>query len=185
MSEKRTPSIGGKTALLITTSMARDINNEAFNTKYIGGKAIFSKHHGGKVQKLKTSIPAKIEKVKPDIVVFQAGGNDISNITRLVDPITPIGLANSIIEVGKLCAKSGAVVAISSILPRQDFHHQVYRAEVNILLRGLCKLHNFIFIENSNLILSKHILADGVHFNKDGTNLFSNNLIDFLNEMSS
>ena len=34
--------------------------------------------------------------------MFQAGGNNMSNVTRLDDPITPMALAYDIIETGKL-----------------------------------------------------------------------------------
>ena len=100
-----------------------------------------------------------------------------SDLRPCLNPITPMELANNIIQAGKLCAKSGAIIAISSILPRRDYHHQINRVEMNILLRGLCKPHNFIFIENSNIILSEHLLDDGVYFNNDGTDLFSRNLL--------
>ena len=105
--------------------------------------------------------------------------------THPINPISPIAFANNIISAGKLCATSGATVGISSIFPRADFHLQIKRAEVNLLLRALCEVNNFHFIDQSNIVLSDHILNDGVHLNKTGTNLFSGNIIDFLNKMCS
>ena len=45
--------------------------------------------------------------------------------------------------------------------------------------------NNLHFIDHSNIVLSDHILEDGVHFNETGTTLFSANLIGFLTEMCS
>ena len=99
---------------------------------------------------------------------------------------SPIGLAQNIIAAGKICANSGARVGISSILPRADFHQQLNRHEINTLLRGMCASNNFVYIDNSNIILSKHIMPDGVHLNNAGTKLFSENLLVYLNnEVSS
>ena len=98
---------------------------------------------------------------------------------------SPIVLASSIIAAGKICAESGAKVGISSILPRADFYQQLNRHEINTLLRGMCASNNFEFIDNSNIVLSKHILPDGVHLNRAGTKLFSENLLVYLNDASS
>ena len=120
----------------------------------------------------------KVSLEKPDIIIFQAGGNDLQQ------DISPIALAQNIIGAGKQWSKSGATIAISSILPRADIHLNTKRWEVNILLRGLCAINNFYFIENSTITVSKHILKDGVHLNSLGTFLFSSNLVSCLNLVS-
>ena len=112
----------------------------------------------------------------PDVVLIQAGGNDL----RTKD--TPIEIAQSIIEAGIECKNLGAMkVLISSVLPRSDFHLQLKRHAVNQLLQGLCEIHNFIFISNDFLKLSKHICYDGVHWNEMGTVLLQNTFMQFLN----
>ncbi len=171
-----------KKALLVTTSMARGINEETFNQKYIKGTAVFNKHHGGKVNSLYRLMHQKMEKEQPDIVIFQAGGNDLSSTTRTSNPVSSIALANGIMAAGRACAKPGVTIGISSILPRADFHLQLKRQEINTLLQGMCVKNNFAFIDNSNIVLSEHILEDGVHLNNVGTELFSSNLLKFLNE---
>ncbi len=45
----------------------------------------------------------------------------------------------------------------------------------------MCKLLNFIFIENGNIVLKEHILRDGVHLNDSGSDLLANNFLDNLN----
>ena len=122
---------------------------------------------------------AKVQADKPDIVIFQAGGNDLQ------DNISTISLAQNIIGAGKKFSTSGATIAISSILPRANLQLNMKRWEVNILLRGLCVENNFHFIDNSKITVNKHILEkDGVHFNAAGTFLFSANLVGCLNNLS-
>ena len=169
-----------RNALIMTTSMARDIESKSFNDSYTGGNVVFNRHHGGKAKKVKEALEFRLnsKKEKPDIIVFQAGGNDLR------DDISPLALAHAIVGAGKMGVKSGAAVAISSILPREEFHQNLKRWETNILLRGLCKSNNLHFIENNNIIGSKHLLKDGVHLNKTGTELFSGNILNALDELS-
>ena len=174
--ERSTP---GKRAMLITTSMARDINQTSFNETYEHGTATFHRFHGGKVLDIRKKMEAKVQTEKPDLVVFQAGGNDLQ------DNISPIALAHNIIGAGKQFRKSGATVAISSVLPRAKMELNSKRWEVNILLQGLCAANNLRFIDNSKITVSNHILRkDGVHLNEAGTFLFSANLVNCLNSLS-
>ena len=182
--DTRTSNVGTKKALLVTTSMSRDIDSVEFDQSYESGSAKFARYHGRKVEKMKNFLPSKLEEEKCDIVIFQGGGNDLSSTMKAVKPTSLTNIANHIIGAGHIVARTGAKVAISSVLPRRDFHLQLKRKELNDILRGLCALHNFVFIENSNIVLSKHILPDGVHLNEAGTSLFSQNLLNCLNDVS-
>ena len=112
----------------------------------------------------------------PDTVVVAAGGNDISPRKSIAE------LANEIIDVGIMSKSHGvSKVAISSVLPRGNFHYQLQRKQLNDLLRNLCLANNFYFLENNNIILSEHVAKDEVHLNFDGTKVLANNILDFLN----
>ena len=165
------------TTLIMTTSMARDIKDKQFNESLAGGHAIFSRHHGGMVNRVRDALEMKMKEVKPDAVVFQAGGNDLWTSK------SPLALANEIVGAGKMAVEFGAKVAISSILPRSDFHLNLKRWETNILLGGLCQSNNITFIDNKEIVVQKHLLKDGVHLNKSGTKLFSSNIINCLNKL--
>ena len=52
--------------------------------------------------------------------------------------------------------------------------------ELNHILKGLCGLYNFTFIDNSD-ILSKCLLRDGVHLNEEGSVKLACNFLDHLN----
>ena len=177
--ESRAKEGSPKNALIMTTSMARDIKSETFNDRYTGGNVIFNRHHGGRVRKVREALEYRLSlKEKPDVVVFQAGGNDLRDLT-----MSPMALAQAIIGAGKMGKKSGAVVAISSILPREEFHQNLKRWETNILLRGLCVSNGLHFIDNANIVANKHLLKDGVHLNEMGTKLFSDNILNALDSL--
>ena len=163
--------------LIMTTSMARDIKHDEFNKNYTGGDAVFNRHHGGVVETVSKAMEKKMEKMKPDIVVIQAGGNDLQR------SISPLALANEIVGAGKLAVRLGATVAVCSILPRASFHLNLKRWETNILLRGLCQSNNLTFIDNKEIVVGKHLLKDGVHLNTAGTQILSSNIIKCLDEL--
>ena len=176
-------STAGKKALLITTSMSRDIVDEDFNNKYPHGNAKFKRYRGGKVKTMKEFLPAKLEEEKSDIIIFQGGGNDLPSTIKKNEPVPVSTIANHIISAARICARTGAKVCVSSVLPRQDFHMQLKRKELNDILRGLCARDGYMFIENNNIVLSQHILPDGVHLNDKGTELFSMNLLNALHNV--
>ena len=92
------------------------------------------------------------------------------------------GVANDIIEGGLICRRYGVTnIMISRVLPRVNFYFQLYRKQLNDMLRDLCETHGFIFIENRNIILKDHLVKDGVHLNYVGSDLLFNNFQDILN----
>jgi hypothetical protein len=111
----------------------------------------------------------------PDTCVVIAGGNDLPGETP------PSKIANELIEAGITCKNHGASkVIIASVLPRTDFHCQIKRVQVNKLLKDLCAIHNFIFMNNGNMSLS-HVSYDGVHLNNSGSEQLLSNLLWYLN----
>ena len=52
---------------------------------------------------------------------------------------------------------------------------------MNDLLRKECLRYGFKFIDNSNIVLSKHILRDGVHLNGAGTDILRDNFLKYIN----
>ena len=52
--------------------------------------------------------------------------------------------------------------------------------ELNDILRSLCVLHNYSFIENDDISLDD-LASDGVHLNDEGSIKLANNYLDYLN----
>ena len=139
-------------------------------------RVTLNKFNGKLAKHFKTYVTAHMPEQTPDDVLIQAGGND------LVTKQSASDIANSVIEAGIVCKNLGASrVFVSSVLPRSDFHLQLKRHDVNQLLECLCEIHNFVFIPNSFMKLSKHINKDGVHLTETGTILLQNTFTKFLN----
>ena len=114
-------------------------------------------------------------------VVLVAGGNDLPSYRRAL-PDDIITIAHNLINGGLTARNKYGVlnVVISSVLPRSSIWFQGNRRHLNNLLRELCVEHNFIFIENDNIILRHHLHHDGVHLNAMGSKLLSANLLAVL-----
>ena len=167
---------GTNKATIISTSITREFDMKDFNNKYIGGTAYLHKFHGGKAKNLKQYVPIHMADEKSDSIIVVGGGNDLPGKE------TVLQTANHLMEAGLQGKRMGATrVLISSVLPRENFYHQTKRHELNKLLRDLCVVHGFIFIDNRNIILDTHILNDGVHLNSSGTKLLEQNLLSHLN----
>ena len=164
-----------KNISIFSTSMTKNIDVGDFNEKYTGGRANFHRFHGKKARHFQHYIPVHMEEDKPDKCVILAGGNDLPGKNTVLE------IANSVMEAAITCKNHGAAeVLVCSVLPRSDFYCQLKRHELNRLLRDLCRIQNFIFIDNCNMSLD-HISFDGVHLNKAGTDQLQLNLLSYLN----
>ena len=124
---------------------------------------------------MKHYVPVHMAEDHPDSCVIIAGGNDLPEESQ------PAKIANDLIEAGITCKNHGASkVIIASVLPRSDFHCQIKRVQVNRILRDLCSMHGFKFMDNGNMSLS-HVSHDGVHLNSSGSEQLLLNLLWCLN----
>ena len=174
---------GMKKNIVFSSSLTRDIEVNDFNrSSKEGNSTQFVRFRGKKIKHIKHYIQTHLDEVQPDRVIIVGGGNDLP-VTQLKE--SPVNrVANDIIEAGRVCEQNGVTkVAISSIPPRQSFHFQLYRKELNDKLRVLCESNGFDFIDNSNIILRDHILRDGVHLNQYGNELLRRNLLTYFNNL--
>ena len=189
-SEAVTGAAGTKT-MIISTSMTRDIDTKTFNGNYANGTATFHRFRGGHARHIKNQIATHLSEERPDNVVILIGGNDLQ--TSRTNPTPVLQIANHILESALICKEYDVRnICVTSVLPREQAYMQLRRKDLNTLLRGLCLLHNFIFIDTDNnidrdkrIILSKHICGDGVHLNDCGTDLLSQIFLDALNSIQS
>ena len=160
---------------VFSTSITKHVDVQRLNKEYKGGKARIHRFHGKKARHMKHYIPVHMEEDHPDTCVIIAGGNDLPEET------SPAKIANELIEAGITCKNRGASkVIIGSVLPRSDFYCQIKRAEVNRILKDLCAIHEFVFMNNGNMSLS-YVSHDGVHLNSRGSELLLFNLLWYLN----
>ena len=160
---------------IFSTSMTRSMDLQKLNDGYVGDRVNLHRFHGKKAHHFKHYIPIHMAEDKPDICVVLAGGNDLPGKKTVLD------IANSIIEAGITCKNHGASqVMISSVLPRSDFFCQLKRHDLNTLLKELCIIHNFIFINNYNMSIND-LCYDGVHLSKAGSDKLQSNFLFYLN----
>ena len=69
-------------------------------------------------------------------------------------------------------------VLIGSVTIRKAHYLQSRGAELNSILKDLCHLHNFSFIDNGNITVDN--LSDGTHLDNNGTALLANNYLNSL-----
>ena len=154
--------------------MTKTINEHRFNRAYDHGTARFQKFHGGKARHIKDYVPTHLNEDEPDTVIIQVGGNDLP--TRRDKPTPVVNIANDIIKTGLICrSKNVRNVLIGGVIVRKAQYMKERCKELNNALRGLCKIHNFTFIDNTKISVDH--LYDGVHLNEDGTQILADNYL--------
>ena len=169
-----------KKTLVFSSSIAKDINFREFNDELNVGSADFHIFKGKKAKDISRYMIPHIEDENPTDVVFVAGGNDLPNKVLSQKSISEV--AECIIRGGLECKNHGVSnVYVSSILPRADSYFQINRMKLNQVLRSECAKHNFVFIENDDIILRHHVCSDEVHLTKAGSRLLKQNILAMLN----
>ena len=89
-------------------------------------------------------------------------------------------LAQRIIDTGKKCKSYGVNnIPISSILIRKNHEVNEVIKKVNNSLTALCLEQDFTFICNSTIARAM-LWRDGLHLTNEGTNMLSNNFLQYL-----
>ena len=180
---------GQKKSMIISTSMTRGIGVQYFNQKYYKqGTATFHRFHGGKARHIRNQVETHLHEERPDAVIILAGGNDLP--TKKRNPTSINGIANQIMDIALMCKKYSVTdICISSVLPREEAYMQLRRKDLNDVLKSLCEIYNFHFINNDigdgRIILSEHIDSDGVHLNPLGSELLAHKVGTVLNSLHS
>ena len=167
---------------IFSSSMLRDVSEDDFNSKLLHGTAKIHLHRGKKANDIKERVQEQLLSERTNSVIILAGGNDLP--TSRKNPTAPEDIAEKIVSIGVDCHDAGIPaekIHISSILPRQEAYMQVRRMKINDAIREKCKKYKFTFIENKNILLSRHIGKDGVHLNRTGTTRVANNFLEILN----
>ena len=168
--------------VIFASSMTRGINKANINEECTKGKIIFHEFKAKKARDIVRYIDTHLLDDQPHSVMFICGGNDLPNDAEATTA-TIEAVANKLIDAGLRCKNEFGVseVFISSILPRNHSCFQINRYRLNNLLRSMCYRHKFNFIENKGINLS-HIISDGTHLNKRGSDVLSLNIIDNISD---
>ena len=141
---------------------------------------------------IKHQVETHLYEERPDAAIILAGGNDLP--TNRYKPTPIVNIANDIMDIAHTCKKyEVSDICISSVLPRREGYMngdmERRRNELNEVLRSLCDIHNYVFIDNDNgsdrITLSEHIDRDGVHLNKKGDRVLAQQFSNVLNKIHS
>ena len=112
------------------------------------------------------------DRAKSDGIIIHVGTNDMPAKRK-----GPSDIADSIVSVGKKCRDTGVRnVMISSLVCRKSPRLQAKINKVNDVLRDLCTIDGFVFIDNTNLS-DCDICEDLLHLSYSGTQKLANNFI--------
>ena len=161
--------------LVASSSITKSINIQRFNECFGSGTARIQKWPGGRARHIKNYIGTHLEEENPDILIVQAGGNDLAERDRA--PIWDI--AKDVVEIGIKARNLGIQeIFIGGVPTRRDqFRHEDLH-ELNHAISTLCRQHGFVFIDNREIGMGH--LYDGVHLNTAGTTILASNYLEAL-----
>ena len=167
-----------KKLLVLSTSITKGINYQRFNECFGSGTARFQKWPGGHARHMKNYVSTHLEEEKPDAVIIQAGGNDLSS--NHDESVTAIGtIAKDVVEMAKHARSFGAQeIFVAGVPIRTQKHFQEHVGELNNTLKSLCTSNKFIFIDNSRITIDH--LYDGVHLTNSGTKILADSYLEAL-----
>ena len=167
----------GKKTFVFGTSLIKGIRQKEFNSHLHKCSARFRPFTGATLKKMEIHIQPDLIDDKPDVVVIHAGCNDIPNTS-----LEPRTIAEGIIKLGKICKNYNTNdIFISSLTCRSRNYLNTRVKSVNGILKDLCKVYNFHYIDNSNI--SREDLGDGLHLEEQGKIKLANNFINNLNSL--
>ena len=172
----------GKTTVVFSTSIAKRINNREFNKEYRNGTVRIRRFHGARAKQMKHYVLPTLVDESPQVVVLQCGGNDLP--TTKMNPTPVETIAKYIVDTAKICENHGATqILISGIITRKkQAYMEKRRRDLNNLLQDMCYDFGYIYIDNDNIKL-EHLFVDGVHLDRDGSDILACNLLHSLNNV--
>ena len=175
----------GKNILVAGDSMIKWVKGKVLSEDLHHGKAFVKAFTGATAKELKDYyIQPLLKKGGIDSVVIMVGTNNIPVQKTWVDGMqikteqSNLEIAEEIIEVADECKRKGVNdVFINGIVHRHGFNKKIN--QVNKLVEAKCKDRGYVFISND--FIGDNFIADGLHFNHNGTIAYTSNLISSIN----
>ena len=161
----------GKKICVIGDSIIQRIKIKDINKQF---KKLYP---GGTVEEIEWNAQKVLEKKDIDSVILNMGSNNVSSKHTLVT--AEIGIVNKILKTVDLCYRNGVNnVFVLGITCCPEFQEKIDK--INEYLKNGTGGMRYTFIDNSNIIASKH-LWDQVHLNNDGLRVLKINFLGVLN----
>ena len=160
----------GKNFTILGDSIIGGIKRNEMN-KHSKGNIYLETFRGAKCKDMLSYVQPTLDREKSDEIIIPVGTHDVSAKRK-----KPSDIADSFISVGKMCRDTGVRnVMIFSLVHRKSPRHQAKINKVNDVLRDLCAIDGFIFIDNTNLS-DCDICEDLLHLSYSGICKLANNL---------
>ena len=172
-------ALRGKKVLIATDSMAQRIKKKEFYEQ-INGHATLKCFAGATTRYLQHYMLPHIIEECPSTLALHVGTNSLYDNQK-----TPEQIANEVIDAGRMAEKFGVdnVIISSLIIRRSPMWIERKRREVNNIIKDRCVINNFLFLDNSNIILDD-ISHDKVHLCDSGSAKFAKNLTSAINRFN-
>ena len=168
-----------KKVLIATDIMAQRIKKKEFYEQ-INGHATLKCFAGATTRYLQHYMLPHIIEECPSTLALHVGTNSLYDNQK-----TPEQIANEVIDAGRMAKKFGVdnVIISSLIIRRSPMWIERKRREVNNIIKDRCVINNFLFLDNSNIILDD-ISHDKVHLCDSGSAKFAKNLTSAINRFN-
>ena len=164
----------GKKAYILGRCMMKGIRRKELNSKLHKFSTQFRPFIGVTLKQMETYVKPTLNDDTPDILILHIGCNDFGN-----KQLTENEIAEWIVRIGRQCKESnGNDVFNSSLICRAQKRLNDNMIAVNNILKRVCKLHGFGFIDNTKQNIC---IEDGLHANDNGKVILANNFICVLN----
>ena len=169
----------GKKVCIIGASIVQRINMREFNNNLHEMYATKASYPGANVERARYYMKKPLEEENPDTVIINIGTNNFTKKRNQSEE----DIANEIVNMVEECRIMGVNdIFVSGLTIRKGFYEKV--CMVNNILMQKARIHNFTFIDNSN-ICSDHLNHDGLHLKYEGTCILTKKFLDHLNEFYS
>ena len=113
-------------------------------------------------------------KYNPDLIIIHCGSNDLRSQK------SPNTIAEEIINLALRSKTETNDVVVSGLVARND-DLNLKGKQLNECLISKCEEKNLFYIDNTNIIASKHLNGSGLHLNHLGTSQLAKNFLNCIN----
>ena len=113
------------------------------------------------------------QRYDPDLFILHTGSNDLNSVK------TPEEISEEIIKLALNLKTDKNEIVVSGIIGRKD-QHNGKGVMVNKLLKTKCATNTLGFMDNTNILIKKHLNGSGIHLNHEGTKALADNFLKII-----
>lgn len=158
---------------IVGDSLVKDVKAFKMKKSVNKGDKLYVKSFPGATTNCMSDYIKPSLRYNPDLVIIHCGSNDLRSQK------TPNIIADDIVELASKSKTETNDVVISGLIARND-ELNLKAMQVNEQLIAKCNERQIFYIDNNNIIATKHLNGSGLHLNHYGTMLLSNNFLNCI-----